>query len=113
MNKNAKAWLEALRSGEYEKGPGQLKLGDRFCCLGVACDLYTKENKDGVWSENDLFITQSTTIGNFLPNEVIDWLGLDMGQMELTRMNDGSDDYEPKSFKQIADFIEKKYGATK
>lgn len=40
MNENLKAWIEALRSGEYT--PGKLKLrsnNNKFCCLGVGCDL--------------------------------------------------------------------------
>lgn len=41
------AWVEALRSGSYRQGRGQLKVpaedGDRFCCLGVLCDLATRE----------------------------------------------------------------------
>lgn len=38
-----KKWLEALESGEYDQSRGRLvrhtEKGDRFCCLGVACDL--------------------------------------------------------------------------
>ena len=37
-----KKWLEALESGEYKKGKGQLKNRDRYCCLGVACDVANK-----------------------------------------------------------------------
>ena len=32
-------WVEALRSGKYEQGNKFLRLGDRYCCLGVLCDL--------------------------------------------------------------------------
>lgn len=47
LNKTVKKlWLEALESGEYEKGQRAL-LGhrdgeDHFCCLGVLCDLYAR-----------------------------------------------------------------------
>lgn len=34
-----KKWVEALRSGKYKQGSGYLRSGDRFCCLGVACDV--------------------------------------------------------------------------
>ena len=41
-----KRWLDALRSGEYHQGAGRLRTapsslggGDRFCCLGVLCDV--------------------------------------------------------------------------
>jgi len=34
-----KQWAEALRSGKYEQGRNVLRKGDKFCCLGVACDI--------------------------------------------------------------------------
>lgn len=44
----AKRWTAALRSGEYEQGHGQLhtRLGskDKYCCLGVLCELAAQEN---------------------------------------------------------------------
>jgi len=43
-------WLKALRSGKYKQGRGALcqidkKGAESFCCLGVLCDLYNKEQK--------------------------------------------------------------------
>lgn len=33
-------WITALRSGEYEKGTGQLRSSDNtYCCLGVLCEV--------------------------------------------------------------------------
>lgn len=32
-------WVKALRSGKYEQGKSLLKNRNKFCCLGVACDL--------------------------------------------------------------------------
>jgi hypothetical protein len=44
-----KLWLRALRSGEYKQGVCALRKitsgGYEFCCLGVLCDLYTKQEK--------------------------------------------------------------------
>lgn len=51
-------WIAALRSGEYHQAPGRLRAleipdastgspgapRDAFCCLGVACDLYAKQD---------------------------------------------------------------------
>lgn len=31
--------LEALRSGNYQQGHSRLREGDKYCCLGVYCDL--------------------------------------------------------------------------
>lgn len=40
---NMKAWVAALRSGEYKQGRSCLRSADgTFCCLGVAGDLYAK-----------------------------------------------------------------------
>lgn len=44
MNPIIKAkWVEALRSGEYKQGQAALRHADHFCCLGVLCDLHSKE----------------------------------------------------------------------
>jgi hypothetical protein len=46
MNDNTRKWVKALRSGEFEQGRGRLRDGDRYCCLGVACELYRREHPD-------------------------------------------------------------------
>jgi hypothetical protein len=44
MNAEVKErWLNALRSGEYKQTAFKLKTNDGFCCLGVLCDIYSKE----------------------------------------------------------------------
>lgn len=38
-----KRWVAALRSGDYKQGTGALRNADnKFCCLGVLCDLHSK-----------------------------------------------------------------------
>lgn len=40
MNEKIKQqWIAALRSGKYEQGQSKLKSGNKFCCLGVLCDI--------------------------------------------------------------------------
>ena len=106
MNKNAKKWVAALRSGKFKKATGQLRKGeDRFCCLGVACEV---AKKAGVISGYD------PTAGG-LPDEVQQWLGLrdTMGAFEMGAFRKNSD-YEDLTeindknhrFLTIADFIE-------
>lgn len=101
-------WVKALRSGEYKQTTGELRNGDEFCCLGVACDLYSKEYGDG-WSESGYFLGE---YGN-LPYEVRHWLGVvdsnpslkhsdGLGATTLIGLNDDCG----FSFKQIADEIE-------
>lgn len=40
QKKNVRKLIRALRSGKYEQARGALRDGQKFCCLGVACDLY-------------------------------------------------------------------------
>jgi hypothetical protein len=116
-----KIWLEALRSGEYKQTQLRLNNGQGgFCCLGVLCDLYQKEQT----RKKKKKLTESTylyhhSVGEsrvsynkneiFLPVEVVKWAGLEssnpdirVGGPTLSGMND-----DGKSFKQIAIVIEK------
>jgi len=45
MNKKvAQLWIKALRSGKYKQGQNVLlDEKNRYCCLGVLCDLYNKD----------------------------------------------------------------------
>ena len=40
LGPNQERWLAALESGNYRKGIGKLNKNGRFCCLGVACELF-------------------------------------------------------------------------
>jgi len=108
-----KLWLEALRSGKYKQGRGQLKTDDnKFCCLGVLCDLHSKEfNRE--WKENDDYLGCDLN----LPIEVQKWAGLEENapivkdsqniDQHLDGFNDGIGSVKSRSFKQIANYIEK------
>lgn len=56
----ADKWIEALRSGKYEQGQGTLRTkDDKFCCLGVLCDLieperWTFDLKTREWSNGEV-----------------------------------------------------------
>jgi hypothetical protein len=53
-----KMWVEALRSRKYVQGHGMLRdAKNRFCCLGVLCDLLDPQGWDGgtpsqVWNHH-------------------------------------------------------------
>jgi hypothetical protein len=102
MKQDIKAkWISALRSGEYEQGKQALKLDHTFCCLGVLCDIHSKETgtewKDGYYNESR----------SFLPRAVIYWAELEenpniyYNTMSLSSLNDSG-----STFLQIADLIE-------
>ena len=51
-----KKWTSALRNGEYTQARNALTTDGSFCCLGVLCDLYIKENPTKAHWENNIFI---------------------------------------------------------
>lgn len=111
MNQNIKTkWLEALRSGQYQQVKGVLRHSDSansqgYCCLGVLCDIYSKETATP-WV-GDSFLGHTCV----LPLEIIkrcdisinQFGGLGLLQDSLSQMNDHG-----KTFNDIADVIEEK-----
>lgn len=101
-----KKWLEKLRGSEYEKGIGQLKTSDEeFCCLGVLCDINSKETGIQWLKCGETFRYQSSS--SVLAWNVMDWAGLNscnpkIDDTELSLLND----QENLNFDQIADLIE-------
>lgn len=81
--RRVRKWVAALRSGDYRQGTGELhkrdsKGVDRFCCLGVACDI-ARKGRVKVPKEERPSPRGSTTIlyGGYegsLPADVADWL---------------------------------------
>lgn len=102
-------WIKALRSGEYKQGNFILHHADQYCCLGVACSIY---GYNGIQMGEhqyieDIFIGIPEIITGNISNMVVSM---------LTSMNDGHDATikdqqftfnKKRSFKQIANFIEK------
>ena len=48
LNENAKKLVAALRSGRYRQARTKLRKADRYCCLGVACEI----SKLGKWEKS-------------------------------------------------------------
>jgi len=101
-------WLNALRSNEYQQCRGRLHTNSGFCCLGVLCDLYIKEN-NVEWEINEdsgKYMFQNK--GADLPFSVIEWSGVDSGPPgngqigTLAALNDSE-----TTFNEIANLIEK------
>lgn len=111
MNANAKKWVEALRSGKYEQGKYDLRYDNKFCVLGVACDLMVKEEliKERYmgWGAYE-YGGQS----RILCKSAAQWLGLcsligSYGGCSSDLMNSLSwDNDRGLSFSQLADLIE-------
>jgi len=106
-----KMWVKALRSGEYGQGQKRLltieKSGEHsFCCLGVLCDLHSRETGEKWNIRNDLFDGKVGAYEDYetMPGEGVDsWAGLDTEAQDiLASMNDD----RRLSFKQIANWIQ-------
>ena len=98
-----KAWIKALRSGEYKQGSGSLinEHDDKitgWCCLGVLCNL---PRVPGEWRGDDYWYGRShddTQLSSNLRKTV----GVSEAEMNtLIDLNDSG-----KSFKHIAKWIE-------
>jgi hypothetical protein len=89
-----------LRADLYKQGGGQLKdyKTGAYCCLGVACELSTLGKFAGV------FYVVDGPYSNFIPTEVISWLG-DISQQRLQELVNLNDMHR-KTFAEIADHIE-------
>lgn len=114
-----KKWVAALRSGEYKQTKEQLRFGDSFCCLGVACDLAREDL--GIDWKGGTFDTHSS----YLPELVTKLLGGITGGAEdklnitLPKTNKIAAEFGGKSligfndrgatFSQIADIIEEQF----
>ena len=65
-------WVEALRSDRYEQGRGFLCKNDKYCCLGVLCDLVLPDQ-----SELDYNIRYWNSYDAFLPESLCELLDID------------------------------------
>ena len=107
-----KLLVEALRSGRYKQCRTRLRDEDRYCCLGVACDVYANSQHDRPQWEF------TKTIGAFLgqdlmlPCEVRDWFGFESSQGNYNQYPGRGtsliilNDMRSASFEEIANVIE-------
>lgn len=122
MNENEAKLVAALRSGEFTQGTGHLRpADDKYCCLGVACELYRREFPTSAeWDEDYdpakfmMLDDSDDDSDTSLPDEVRQWLGWtstdgevannhDLGTQEssLAGINDAG-----YTFEEIAQLIE-------
>jgi hypothetical protein len=108
LGTNQTKWLEALRSGEYQQGDTYLCYENKYCCLGVAAEIFQTENTHIGLHAND---TTKAFDGSIFsaPPYVVETLGLYsdkggsvyVGHPSLAGLND-----DGVPFKDIADRIE-------
>ncbi len=106
MNKEVKdKWIEALESGKYKQGQENLRKGDKYCCLGVLCDIIDTSK----WYSYDFeglyeytYNNVEASYGTTLPYNLRIKLEITPEQQsELIQLND-AEDYD---FPAIADWI--------
>ena len=112
-------WIPALRSGEYRQGKSRLRSKDnRYCCLGVACDLAAAEGMIPGWIDaGSHYAIPLPAFGAgeayaLLPDTLGTWLGFgNWGEIDLhvagaryTFLTSANDD--DVRFDQIADALE-------
>jgi len=103
-------WVDALRSGEYKQGTGELHNieADTYCCLGVVCEVIKPKGWDGLCLTGLDRDGEFARLQNFLTQDVLDLLNVTETQASiLWQMNDGFVIVDqPKSFDEIATYIE-------
>ena len=104
-----KQWVEALRSGTYKQGKGQLcYTEDHFCCLGVLCDISGRGKwTTGKYGASGYSVNKKKSEKDLLPPQIVTWAGLNssdpvVSNMTLSEMNDSG-----FTFDEIADNIER------
>lgn len=132
MNRDRlKLWIDALRSGDYEQGQGALNKDNKFCCLGVLCEVAIK---DGVKMEVRAYEYASPVDGgiheaemvydgftSFPPPAVRKWLEIDTSNVRVLAPSTyepdsvesfsvvNLNDSQGRSFAFIADALEKTF----
>jgi hypothetical protein len=99
-------WLKALRSNKYKQAKGVLKnTGNEYCCLGVLCDI---SNLGSFTDAGDYDCGGTDKHRRILPEAVRRWVNLKdkTGSYGVTSLTD-QNDFNNKTFKQIANLIEK------
>ena len=98
-------WVAALRSGDYEQGREGLRdYKNRYCCLGVLCDIVIAENPHLKWNKEDdsqeYDVNKST---DYPPMDIYKITGkLEIEPEDLATLNDSL----RCTFEQITNIIE-------
>lgn len=107
-------WVESLRSGSYTQGENKLFDGKNYCCLGVLCDLYSKEKWDyrhsDIEEKDQWYFNDQSEV---LSDDVANWAGLDSNnptvlnessRVPLAELNDSG-----YTFQELSNYIEEQF----
>jgi hypothetical protein len=99
----------ALESGEYKQGQMELRNGDSYCCLGVACDLYLR-SKNLAWEKTENFSYACLRRTAYLASDVREWYGFESENPSLGDYpSDYCNDVLEMTFPEIAALFRNKY----
>lgn len=101
--KMANKWIRALRSGKYTQGRHELytPATNRYCCLGVLCDLYPELQLNSIFGA----VVSESTLYNHHRAGLADAVGtIPYSGVSLASLNDIG-----YSFNEIADIIQLVY----
>lgn len=106
-----KLWVNALRSERYEQGKNYLRIDNKFCCLGVLCDIYRLETENDNWELVNNYNYEFLGCSGFLPKDVCEWADINTDpfvfylnnkKAYLTTLNDIG-----VTFKEVAELIDR------
>lgn len=102
-------WVKKLRSGKYKQGQGKLQQDNKYCCLGLLCEVAVEERViPPVTLSNGMCYYSGLSC--ILPEAVQIWAGIDcLGQYTRLNMHNtlaGNNDKDNMLFSEIADIIE-------
>lgn len=115
----ADLWVKELRSGKWEQGTRYLCKDQKYCCLGVLCEIALREGVDILKKAKNVddelyYVYGKDRAISILPGEVMNWAeiatfvgnytGSYTDELSLTEQNDSG-----KTFEEIAEVIEKNY----
>jgi hypothetical protein len=114
-------WVKALRSGDFPQTRHALRNESGYCCLGVACDIFSEElGLDTVrrYINDTKFDTAYDHQSTVLPQNVADFIGLRTREGRFSKYRHGVEaeghEYEALTtlnddgvtFEEIADILE-------
>lgn len=92
---------------------GNLRYRDTYCPLGILCDMYKRSTGNGRWvSEGwETYDFKVKSIKGYPPSSVLEWAGMTEAEStSIYLMNDGNSSRNSKHIKEVAQFIEERFG---